>query len=162
MSIFDSVMKEHEENTLREREEETKKIEDEIRKEGSFIIRFTEATENIARPILDKFASDSIDYGYAAEVEVGLDGRGNKLVSLRIIPEAGPIIGNTPDNECVYLLKCLAKEQKVEHCSYYEQRRGKKPGSKKSKYGIQSINEDVIKRELKEFFKAVLAARKTI
>jgi len=123
-----------------------------------FATDFRSQVQSVAKPIFQEFVADAIAHGFPATIEDGEDGKGNPLHSLRLIPEVGAVFNSNRSNECVYAIKGLVTEQKVEHASYFDQRPGKN-GIKKGTFGIQSINPSVLERELGEFLSSALKAR---
>lgn len=126
--------------------------------EAEFVAEFKSHVQSVAKPIFEEFAADAIGHKFPASIEEGEDGKANPYYSVRLIPEVGANFGINTSAECVYVIKGIVAEQKVEHASYFDQRPNKK-GIKKGTFGVQSINQSVLERELEEFLSSALKAR---
>lgn len=126
--------------------------------EEQFVVEFKIQVQSVAKPIFEKFVADAIAHGFPATIEDREDGKANPFYSLTLIPVVGAKFGVNASEECGYVIKGIVIDQKVEHASYFDQRPGKN-GIKKGSFGIQSINQSVLERELGEFLSAALKAR---
>lgn len=126
--------------------------------EAEFVAAFKSHVQSVAKPIFEEFAADAIAHGFPASVEDGEDGKANPFYSVRLIPEVGAKFGVNRSAECAYVIKGIVAEQKVEHASYFDQRPNKN-GIKKGTFGIQSVNQSVLERELGEFLSSALKVR---
>lgn len=158
MSIFNSVIQRHEQAREEVERAANAATHAKIDAEDEFAINFHALTTKVATPIFQKFVSDALAYGFPASIENKVDGHDNPILQCRLIPEKGAKFGTNASLECVYWLRGLISEQKVEHASYFDQRPGKN-GHQKSDFGLQSINEKTIERGLEEFLDAALKAR---
>ena len=123
-----------------------------------FVTSFNNQIKQVAEPIFLAFIADALEYGFPAEVEHGRDGADNPTYTLKIIPYKNATFGTNKSLECVYRIRGLVVEQKIELASYFDQRPGKN-GKKMGIFTIQSINTSLFEQELSEFFSAALKAR---
>jgi hypothetical protein len=159
MSVFNKIIEAH---ALAKSEAEHKAaaaIAARSTAQAEFAAAFKQQVESVAAPIFQQFVNDALGHGFPATVELGSDGQGNPMYSLRFRPEKGTQLGTNPASECAYTMRGTIADQKVEHAYYFEQRPEKKSGMKKGVFGIQSINAAVLERELGAFLSATLAAR---
>ena len=87
-----------------------------------------------------------------------VDGADNPTYTLKIIPYKNSPFGTNKSLECVYRIRGLVVEQKIELASYFDQLPGEN-GIKMGIFTIQSINTSLFEQELSEFFSAALKAR---
>lgn len=149
---------------VREKELQAKQKEDAAIQEEkvklAFENNFTFEAERVARPIFEEFVEAAKEFGYPAECGSNRDSYKNEYFDVRFIPVQGAALGANKSNEAVFVLKCDGSTQKVAHIMYYDQR-PEKNGKKEQHYGLPSIKEDVIRRELEEFFDLAVRARDT-
>lgn len=159
MSVFNKVITAHDAAVAAQQEARDDAIAAKASAEELFKQEFEDRASQIARPIFEQFAQDARSHGFPAEVAQKPEGNGNPTISVRIVPVRGASLPTTnKSDEAVFCLRGIVKDQKVEHVSYYDQRPDKN-GVKRGSFGIPSINQAVIERDLEEFLTAALKAR---
>lgn len=160
MSVFNKAIVAHEATVAAQQKVVDAAIAAKTSAEELFKQEFNDKVAQIARPIFEQFAQDARAHGFPAEVRDDPEGSGNPTLSVRVVPVKGASLP-TPNKseEAVYSLRGIVKDQKVEHVSYYDQRPGNN-GVKRGSFGIPSINQAVLERELEEFLIAALNARR--
>ena len=121
-----------------------------IRKQQEFEDEFRTLARKIARPIFAEFVNAAVESGFSASYEDKDDGFGDQYLAVRFIPKKDVQFGADKRNESVFSLTCRGKTQKVVHTMYFDQRKGD-GGKKAMEFGIQSISEQGIRRQLEEF-----------
>lgn len=150
MSVFNKIVEIHAKEKTEAEHAAATAVAAKKAVEEQFVIEFKAKIQSVAKPIFEEFVADAIAHGFPATVEEREDGKGNPLLSLSIIPMVGAKFSFNKSEECVYTIKAIITEQKVEHISYFDQRIGKK-GIKSNTLGIQSISQSFLERELGEF-----------
>jgi hypothetical protein len=159
MSLFKKVVQEHEEKEAVKAAEKAASLTKEQQDRKNFEQRFNDVIASVAKPIFYSFVADAQELGYPANIEEGLDGYGNPIFAVHMIPEKGSKFRVDAAAEvCVFQLKGVVNKQDVEHSVYYDQRPNKN-GVFRETYKIQSINESTIERGLTDFLTRSLAAR---
>lgn len=158
MSIFNKVISAHAETKTRVEHTAAAEAAARSAAETAFLSDFEKQISEVAAPMFEKFAADAIKHGYPATVEHAQDGKSNPIYTVKLIPEARAKFSINASDQIAYSVTGIIAHQKVEHVSYFDQRRGKN-GIKKSTFGVASINVAVLERELTEFLSAALNAR---
>jgi len=158
MSIFKKVVEAHAQAKTQAEHTAASAALARTEAEDAFAKEFAKRVDEIAKPIFEKFATDAQEHGFPAEVARARDGKANPMYSIKLIPSKGAAFGANASEEVAYVLKGTVSDQKVEHASYFDQRPGRN-GIKKAAFGVGSINESVLERELGEFLSAALKAR---
>lgn len=165
MNYFKDKFKQHiqkEELQAKEKELQAKRNADaaiQAEKEKlAFENNFTFEVARVARPIFEEFVEAAKESGFPAEFNSGTDGKGHQFIDVRFVAIQGATLNANKSDESVFVLRCKNSTLKVAHVMYYDQRPGKN-GKNEFEYGLPSINENVIRRELDEFLTLSLKSR---
>lgn len=165
-SIFNRVLGQHEESQATEALRVRELEENAARARFAFITSFREAVTTIARPIFLEFVADATARGFTARVEENLDDPVRPSIVLHVNPRSGRSGGEAATESCNFELAALVAIAEVEHITHYDLRandRGHRinpDGSKRGAFGVSSLQQDIIEREVEEFWKLSLASRK--
>lgn len=125
----------------------------------TFQDKFAEITLTVAKPMFDEFSFDATANGYPAIVEESRDNNGDPFISIRFILDRNAILGEYPENECLFVLKGILAEKQFEVSAAYDQRPGKN-GLLYEKLETRMANHTIIEDRLTKFLEAAMASRK--
>jgi len=160
MSIFNSIIEEHE--SLKAKAKSEAEAAEAAKNEAKFLFisDFHKLTETVALPILEEFRDNAIDYGFPAEIQIGTNSESNPYITLRFQVVKNRNFSNDSKLDCTFTLTGIIQSQEVEHAYHFDYPPKKigceKNGPQKNKYKILSINENVLNRELRELFSQAL------
>lgn len=125
----------------------------------SFKNEFMQILHTLAIPMFHEFASDARGNSFPADSKDGVDADGNPYAAVRFILDRKTELDADPRNECLFVIKGLLGEEKVDIRAAYDQRPGRE-AAYHEKLEIQMINQLGLEDHLTDFLAAAMAARR--
>ncbi|MBP9713703.1 MAG: hypothetical protein KBD60_08435 [Sterolibacterium sp.] len=125
----------------------------------SFKNEFMQILHTLALPMFHEFVSDAQGNTFPSDHHEGMDDAGNPYATVRFILDRTATLDANPANECVFTIKGLLKEEKIDLRAAYDQRPGKE-AAYHEKLEIQMVNQIGLEDQLTDFLSAAMAARR--
>jgi hypothetical protein len=143
MSSFKKLIQDHAAAKAATLEAQKTKDLEAIEVQRRFSQEFSSLVASVAKPKFLQFATDLRESGFQAQVEEQPDDEGRQGIQVRFTCDPVSVL-NASTRECMYRLSCDHVARKVWHSV----RIGRDAEPSAQTYGLQSINENVLDREL--------------